>query len=311
MLDERIAALGNHVKVIGSYKGITKKTTFQCNDCGNIWESTPENVLNTGKCPKCNRNKNGKALTKSNEKFVEEIKSINPNIEILESYKGSHIKIKCKCKIHDEIFFSDPTHMLSGKFGCKKCRSQKISNALIKSNEQFLVDLKNIGSDITPLEKYKGAHTKILVECNKCGNEWSTEAGVLLSGYGCPRCNKSHGEKRVEKYLIDNNIDYIPQAKFDGLRGVSKRPLSLSYDFYLPSYNTLIEYQGQFHDHSTNIQTEEAYKVQLINDSIKKKYAEDHKYNLLEIWYNDFNSIEYIINNYINNLKYPVTTTVA
>lgn len=38
MLDERIAALGNHVKVIGSYKGITKKTTFQCNDCGNILE---------------------------------------------------------------------------------------------------------------------------------------------------------------------------------------------------------------------------------------------------------------------------------
>ncbi len=36
-----------------------------------------------------------------------------------------------------------------------------------------------------------------------------------LSGQGCPGCNLSKGEYRVEKYLQSNSIEYIRQYKFD------------------------------------------------------------------------------------------------
>lgn len=44
------------------------------------------------------------------------------------------------------------------------------------------------------------------------------------------------------------------------------------------------------------------------NDKIKRDYANKNNYNLLEIWYYDFDNIENIMNKFIYDLKNPVTT---
>lgn len=81
--------------------------------------------------------------------------------------------------------------------------------------------------------------------------------------------------------------------------------------FYLPEYKLLIEYQGQFHDGSTSMALKEKYfDKQQLNDKLKKDYAKNNGYNLLEIWYYDFDNTESIIDKFIYNLKNPVTTTV-
>lgn len=92
------------------------------------------------------------------------------------------------------------------------------------------------------------------------------------------------------------NIEFIPQKKFDDLKDVR----CLSYDFYLPSYNMLIEYQGEFHDgtvHKINpeLQTKENVGNQKKHDDMKKEYAKNNGYNFIEIWYWDFNNIEAIL----------------
>jgi len=70
---------------------------------------------------------------------------------------------------------------------------------------------------------------------------------------------------------------------------------NLSYDFYLPNYNLLIEYQGEFHDGTAIQQSKEKFKKQLEHDKRKREYADNHNINLLEIWYWDFDNIEKIL----------------
>ena len=53
-------------------------------------------------------------------------------------------------------------------------------------------------------------------------------------------------EIKIEKILKNNDIRFKPQYKYEGLFGLGGG--LLSYDFYLPDYNLLIEYQGEYHD---------------------------------------------------------------
>ena len=70
----------------------------------------------------------------------------------------------------------------------------------------------------------------------------------------------------------------------------------LSYDFYLPDYNMLVECQGIQHEQPVNFfGGEEQFKVQQEHDRRKRQYAKDHSINLLEIAYWDFDNIEEIL----------------
>jgi hypothetical protein len=86
------------------------------------------------------------------------------------------------------------------------------------------------------------------------------------------------------------------QKIFYGLIGI--RGGSLSYDFYLPKYNLLIEYQGEFHDGiagNGNYYMKQNLKRQQEHDKRKKEYALNNNIKLLEIWYWDFDRIEEIL----------------
>lgn len=81
------------------------------------------------------------------------------------------------------------------------------------------------------------------------------------------------------------------------------------FDFYLPDYNTIIEYDGLQHfkpiviwggDQKLNKQKE--------NDNIKNLYCKQHNINLIRLPYT--RKKEEIIQ-IINDIMRPVTTTVA
>jgi hypothetical protein len=133
--------------------------------------------------------------------------------------------------------------------------------------------------------------------------------------FRCPECQYSKGEEKISNYFISkkyikiqeedydilNNIFkekyiyYIPQKEFKGLVGLGNG--NLSYDFYLPNYNLLIEYQGQQHEkyipgfHSS----EREFQKQVEHDKRKREYAQINNINLLKIWYYDFDNIEEIL----------------
>lgn len=66
---------------------------------------------------------------------------------------------------------------------------------------------------------------------------------VMYGDSGCPHCKTSKGERRVEQYLKENNIEYNKQYKFKDCKDIRCLP----FDFYLPNHNTCIEYDGEQH----------------------------------------------------------------
>lgn len=148
---------------------------------------------------------------------------------------------------------------------------------------------------LSPLEDYKNVVTPMRYMCPKHG-EQTTNLSHLREGKGCSICNESKGELRIRMWLENNQIGYIPQKTFEDLKDKGK----LSYDFYIPEHNLLIEYQGAYHDglvyeRNPKRQTEEALKGQQKRDDIKRQYAKDNNYRLLEIWYWDFENIDSIL----------------
>lgn len=298
--------VNEHIEILTEYQKDCAKVLCRCKICGFEWWSAPSNLLQGKGCKQCHFKKLSKTKMKSHEQFVEELYKVNKDIKVLGKYSGRQNKVNCGCLIHNEIFSMTGGHLLDGKTGCKVCINIKNHLSGLKSHEQFVAELSDINFNIEVIGKYDGSKNNVKVRCLKCGHIWSPIASSLLCGYGCPCCKRSKGEEKIEKYLIDNNIKFEPQKKFANLRNT----LPLSYDFYLPEHNTLIEYQGQFHDGSTSMVLKEKYfDKQQKNDRLKRDYAKDNRHNLLEIWYYDFDNIENIIDKFIYNLKNPVTTT--
>lgn len=151
---------------------------------------------------------------------------------------------------------------------------------------------------LSSLEDYSNVVTPMRYICPKHG-EQTTNLSHLREGKGCPICNESKGELRIRAWLENNQIGYTPQKKFQDLYNKSYNS-KLSYDFYIPEHNLLIEYQGAYHDglvHENNpkLQTKEDLENQQKRDNLKRQYAKDNNYRLLEIWYWDFENIESIL----------------
>lgn len=129
----------------------------------------------------------------------------------------------------------------------------------------------------------------------ECGNIVSVASDHLISGHtkSCG-CLRSGGEYNITQYLQNHNIEYNSQKKFDGLLGVNGG--NLSFDFYIPQYNLLIEAQGQQHKVSKKLfGGKKQLEKQKEHDRRKREYAENNGYKLLEIWYYDYDNVDKIL----------------
>ena len=114
-----------------------------------------------------------------------------------------------------------------------------------------------------------------------CGNETDVQVSYLQDGeiQSCGCINYSIGEKNIADILEKNNISFIKEYKFIDL------PL-LRYDFFLPNYNRLIEFDGKQHYESvTYFGGENEYISRKNNDVKKNKYAFEHGIDLVRIPY--------------------------
>lgn len=268
--------INSTIKPLDEYVKATTKILHKCEICNYEWFTSPSGILSGFGCPKCNSH-----IRRTHEEYVKDLLEINPNIEVIDQFINTSTHIKHKCLIHNYIWDGLPTTILRGA-GCPKCASEKLSKALSKSHKQYIEELAIINPNVECLDIYQGANTSILHRCLLCDYEWKAMPGSFLSGHGCPRCVSSIGEGKIEKWLVSYDIEYIPQKRFDDC--VDLRPLP--FDFYLPSYNSCIEYDGKQHfEPIEHFGGKEYFQYTLKHDEIKNKYCEDNNIPLLRIPY--------------------------
>lgn len=205
------------------------------------------------------------------------------------------VRIHCLCNFHRDrgVQYLDYGNLKKNKVGCIYCKGQG------RTKESLQLEFDNANKNITILEF--SDYTDITVKCDLCGYVWDTKGVSINSGHGCPRCNMSNYEKRVERVLRGNNIEYIPQYKFNDCRDI----LPLPFDFYLPKYNILIEVDGQGHykpinfNGSSNDSALKSYETTIAHDKIKTKYSVDNNINLIRIPYYDLDNKSIDIDKYI------------
>lgn len=118
-----------------------------------------------------------------------------------------------------------------------------------------------------------------------CGNTRDMQFNYVMRGEGCMFCHISGGEESIKYALDELGVVYEQEKSYDDLLSVTNKR-TLRYDFYLPGYNMLIEYDGR--QHTKHISTwikEETYLRYMENDDTKNKYAISKGITLLRIPY--------------------------
>lgn len=207
----------------------------------------------------------------------------------LVEYQNIRTKVKIICKIHG-VFEQTPNgHYRSG---CCKCGHERTNKSKIKTTEEFIARARIAHQNYYNYEKtdYRKAREKLIITCPRHG-DFEQIAENHLRNHGCFSCRatSSKNEKIISNYLNENNIEFQNQKSYEDLR--TTNCTKLFYDFYLPEYDLLIEYDGEHHFRpirfNKNIDAEKEFQNRKKLDLMKTKYAETNKINLIRISYKE------------------------
>ena len=253
---------------------LTKKTIKIICPIHGEFEQGKYNHLKGHGCSKCKN-----LYNYDTAEFIKKSKEIHGNKYdySLSIYKNATTNIKIKCKYHNFIFNQSPNSHLSGS-GCPKC-----ANNVKFSTDEFIKKSKEIHCNKYDysLSIYKNNYTKVKIICNK-HDVFEQNPKNHKNGANCPYCIESKGEKEILKELKKLNIKYIRQKKFKDCKNKKELP----FDFYLPYYNTCIEFDGRQHFEPVNDfgGEQEFFKIKN-RDKIKNNYCKNNNINLIRIKY--------------------------
>ena len=296
--ESELAIKNPTVKVAGNYVNSNTPIPHYCTLHNMTWKVRPSDALNGSGCPECWGMRIRNKKKKTAEQYVKELAEANPNIVVLEEYVNAKTPILHKCKIDNHEWETIPDRVLR-KAGCPMCANRTISQKLSKTHKQYVKEVSIYNPDIEVLGQYAVASTQILHKCKKDGHEWMIAPSNVLLGCGCPQCKESKGERIVRQWLELNKVIYKSQYKFPDCKDKGALP----FDFYLPEYNTCIEYDGGQHFFPVNFSgegaeyTEQQFKTIQYHDKIKNQYCADNGITLLRIPY--FKNVEEELNNFL------------
>lgn len=202
-------------------------------------------------------------------------------------------KIRYECPIHGEQSMR-VSNFLTGR-KCPQCKID-ISKERNRMSESGVVHMVSAcGGKILNPEEYKNNSTHNLkFICNECGSVFtsSLQKYIQHGGQVCRKCSGriSLGEIKIKHFLDDSNICYEYQKWFSDCRDINPLP----FDFYLPEYNTIIEFDGRQHFEETHWFSYSFEKTRK-HDSIKNTYCLDNGIRLIRISYKNINHIDDII----------------
>ena len=273
--------VGNEYTVLSDYKNRHSKVKIKHNKCGHVWEVEAGSFLSGTRCPICSINHATIVRRKDANEFRKQAQKIlGIHYKLLSEYKDANTSIKVYHDVCGRTYLTNPSSILTGH-GCPYC-----GGSFQKNTEIFKKEVQQIlGKDYTVLGEYVNNRTKIKIRHDICGHTYEVRPTDITDHHnGCPYCNQSHGERDISNILAEHGINYDYPKKFTDLKDKEM----LHYDFFVPDQNTLIEYQGIQHYQSLGIfGGDKQYELQQNHDQMKRKYAKDNGYNLIEVPYTE------------------------
>lgn len=207
------------------------------------------------------------------------------NLTIYKAYRDpKFVNFDAVCDCGNLLLRMSKTNFFRRKnYKCDDCLyRERINNVIGKHYNSLTV----IRAYTKRIEKH--SCNKLFVDCVcVCGNKRNgiaydkVKAGIV---YSCRKCAKSISsmENYISEYLIQHNIEFVFQKKFKDCKDVFELP----FDFYLPEYNILIEYDGSQHFQQNHFNNSEAdFKTIQKHDNIKTAFAQKQGFILLRFNY--------------------------
>lgn len=167
-------------------------------------------------------------------------------ISTILDYKTDESFLYYECPIHG-IQHNRFRDMKRGK-GCPECHYMNVANSLRLTKEDVVdyIESKNGNKLLNPNEYIRAIENNLIILCGSCGNPFTCSLNnYQKSPTGkCSSCNgNSIGETVINDYLNELNINHIWHYSFSDCRDKNALP----FDFYLPDYNCIIEFDGNHH----------------------------------------------------------------
>lgn len=289
--------VGTEYSVLTKYKNCNTEVLFKHNKCGNEFMLKPTYFTNGVRCPKCSLAHRVMLRTKPDDIYKNEVKEkFGDEYLVYGKFIKGQQKMKYKHLKCGYEFTMYPNTFIKG-CGCPKCsHKMKMTTELFK---QEVFDL--VADEYSVVGEYQNAHAKIEIRHNSCGTIYKTCRHSFLKGNRCPCCATSKGEEAISRWLDKNIISYESQKTYKDLIGTGGG--LLSYDFYLPNYNLLVEFNGiQHYKPVPHFGGEKTFENQKEHDRRKLEYANNNNIGLLSIRYSDYRKIDEILQNKINEI---------
>ena len=224
-----------------------------------------------------------------------------PDYELLDDeYHSCKEKMHFICHRHEDkgIQLNSIDNIVNNNHACKYCGYCNGGQKKMLAKHQLiqLCESKHILYHDRYLENHQ---TIIQYRCphhKNNGIQEMTLDHLRSSVVPCKYCQITSGEYQIKQFLDKNHIPYFFQHTFADCKYQRK----LEFDFYLPTQNTVIEYDGKQHFQMMKYGKSEEenlsrFKLNQLRDEIKNQYCDMHHINLIRIPYWDYAHIDELL----------------
>lgn len=270
--------------LIEDYNNLYDIVSIICPNHG-IFKQVARNHINGFGCKRCGclmprvRGKQRKNKITFNE-WIERLNINNKmgyDYSLIKEIKSDrHHKLPIVCK-NGHIFYMTIKDHLKGN-GCKFCSQPcRDTESFIRLSNERHGNKYDYSKSV-----YRTQNDKLIIICTRHGEFLQKPANHYHLGRGCRRCGESKGELEIRKWLESKNIEFKKEHTFEDCVNLGK----LRFDFYLPGYNTCIEFDGLQHfrpiEQFGGVEEFERVKQR---DSFKNQYCLSKNIKLIRINY--------------------------
>lgn len=274
------------------YGDYLRRKDFKGNTCCNKCKGIKNALLNREKT--CTNNIN-KAKMKCEQLGLTLLSTEDDYINT-----GSKLKVLCPKHGTFNISYSN---IMNAKHICLKCAWNSIgADKRLSSNKvKEIIESKNNNIALNPEEYINNSTRNLKILCGRCNKNIFTTSLIIYVKPDCRcickscNCIESASEERIRHFLENYNINFIPQYTFKDCRDKYVLP----FDFYLPDYNKIIEFDGEQHYRPAGFGLESHLRT-VTHDKIKNEYCEKNNIDLLRIPYWNEDDIEDILKKELN-----------